>query len=126
MLCTCRLLQAAAMSDARTQGRRTSQSSLPRSRSLSSLVQEQAQALKRGDRKREGDPAVPEDSKRFKEGDDLRLQEQRTLSFNIPRSEFAKVMTVFLHIESHYEFVFIVNDARSSMLEAHNAPLVQT
>ena len=77
------------MSDARTQGgRRTSQSALPRSRSLSSLVQEQGPPVKRGDRKREGDPtAAVEDSKRFKEGDDPRLQEQRTLSFNIPRSE---------------------------------------
>lgn len=83
------VLQVAAMSEARTQGRRTSQSALPRSRSLSSLVQEQDAALKRGDRKREGDPATAEDSKRFKDGEDPQLQEQRTLSFNIPRSKFA-------------------------------------
>ena len=86
------------MSDACTQGRRTSQPTLPRSRSLSSLVQEQGATLKRGDRKREGDTAVAEDSKRFKGSDEPVLQEQRTLSFNIPRSEWREVIGVFFFI----------------------------
>ena len=66
--------------------KRPAQQPLPRSRSLNSLVNEQeSETYKGGTRKKDTEPSAEDGSKRFKENDPG--MEQKTLSFNIPRSK---------------------------------------